>query len=104
MACVDSHFLPPRNTANPTSTPTTTAHTQNRVRDDLLDGVASPQTNPLGDGTVLLLSFGKLLLGTETLLALFDFINISDRRSKKIKNSKTSSRGNKKGKRNSRYH
>ena len=33
------------------------------------DGVTGPQTNPLGDGTVLLLGFGKLLLGAETLVA-----------------------------------
>lgn len=37
----------------------------------LPDGVASPETNPLRDGTVLLLSFGKLLLGAERLVALF---------------------------------
>lgn len=37
----------------------------------LPDGVTGPETNPLRDGTVLLLSFGKLLLGTETLLALY---------------------------------
>ena len=36
----------------------------------LPDGVTGPQTNPLGDGTVLLLGFGKLLLGAETLVAL----------------------------------
>lgn len=36
----------------------------------LPDGVASPETNPLRDGTVLLLSFGKLLLGAERLVAL----------------------------------
>lgn len=36
----------------------------------LLDCVTGPQTNPLRDGTVLSLSFGKLLLGTETLVAL----------------------------------
>lgn len=41
----------------------------------LPDGVTGPQTNPLGDGTVLLLSFGKLLLGAETLLALFGEIS-----------------------------
>lgn len=35
----------------------------------LPDGVASPETNPLRDGTVLLLSFGKLLLGAERLVA-----------------------------------
>jgi hypothetical protein len=29
------------------------------------DGVTSPQTNPLWDGSVLLLGSGKLLLGTE---------------------------------------
>lgn len=37
---------------------------------DLPDGVASAQTNPLGDGAVLTLSFGKLLLGAEGLVAL----------------------------------
>jgi hypothetical protein len=37
----------------------------------LPDGVTGPETNPLGDGTVLLLSFGKLLLGAETLVALY---------------------------------
>lgn len=36
----------------------------------LLDGVAGPQANPLRDGTVLALGFGKLLLGAETLVAL----------------------------------
>lgn len=36
----------------------------------LPDGVGGAQTNPLGDGTVLTLSFSKLLLGAETLLAL----------------------------------
>jgi hypothetical protein len=29
------------------------------------DGVAGPQANPLGNGAVLLLRFGKLLLGAE---------------------------------------
>lgn len=38
----------------------------------LPDGVASAQANPLGDGTVLTLSFGKLLLGAEGLVALLD--------------------------------
>ena len=38
----------------------------------LLDGVTGPQTNPLGDRTVLLLGFGKLLLGAETLVALYE--------------------------------
>lgn len=33
------------------------------------DGVASAQTNPLGDGTVLALSLSKLLLGAEGLVA-----------------------------------
>lgn len=33
------------------------------------DGVTGPEANPLGDRTVLLLSFGKLLLGTEGLVA-----------------------------------
>jgi hypothetical protein len=37
---------------------------------DLPDGVAGAQTDPLGDGTVLALSFGKLLLGAESLVAL----------------------------------
>lgn len=37
----------------------------------ILDGVTGPQTNPLRDGTVLLLSLSKLLLGAETLVALF---------------------------------
>jgi hypothetical protein len=37
---------------------------------DLPDGVTGPQTNPLGDRTVLLLRFGKLLLGAERLVAL----------------------------------
>lgn len=39
-------------------------------RCDLPDGVAGAQTDPLGDGTVLTLSFGKLLLGAEGLVAL----------------------------------
>lgn len=42
----------------------------------LLDGVTGPQTNPLGDRTVLLLGFGKLLLGAETLVALYKKIYI----------------------------
>ena len=33
------------------------------------DGVAGAQTDPLGDGAVLTLSFGKLLLGAEGLVA-----------------------------------
>lgn len=37
---------------------------------DLPDGVAGAQTDPLRDGTVLALSFGKLLLGAESLVAL----------------------------------
>lgn len=37
----------------------------------LPDGVSGPQTNPLGNGAVLLLGFGKLLLGTERFMALF---------------------------------
>lgn len=37
---------------------------------DLPDGVVGAQTNPLGDGAVLTLSFGKLLLGAESLVAL----------------------------------
>ena len=41
------------------------------ARLNLPDGVVRPQANPLGNGTVLLLSFGKLLLGAEGLLALF---------------------------------
>ena len=42
---------------------------------DLPDGVAGAQTNPLRDGAVLLLSFGKLLLGAESLVALYDSKN-----------------------------
>jgi hypothetical protein len=34
------------------------------------DGVTSPQSDPLGNGSVLLLSSGKLLLGTECLVGL----------------------------------
>lgn len=78
-------YVDPRNTAIPISPPPN-PNEQNRLRNDLLDGVTSPQTNPLGDRTVLLLSFGKLLLGTETLLALVESINISDRRSENIRN------------------
>lgn len=37
---------------------------------NLPDGVAGAQTNPLGDRAVLTLSFGKLLLGAESLVAL----------------------------------
>ena len=37
---------------------------------DLPDGVASAQANPLRDRAVLTLSFGKLLLGAESLVAL----------------------------------
>lgn len=39
-------------------------------RCDLPDGVAGAQADPLGDGTVLALSLGKLLLGAEGLVAL----------------------------------
>lgn len=35
------------------------------------DGVAGPQANPLRDGTVLALGLGQLLLGAETLVALW---------------------------------
>lgn len=42
-----------------------------RASRDLPDGVAGAQTNPLGDGAVLTLSFGKLLLGAEGLVALW---------------------------------
>jgi|SRR5690242_1748064 len=35
------------------------------------DGVVCPQADPLGDGTVLLLSLCKLLLGAERLLGLY---------------------------------
>jgi hypothetical protein len=35
------------------------------------DSVTGAQTDPLGNGTVLLLGLGKLLLGLEGLLALF---------------------------------
>lgn len=43
----------------------------------LPDGVASPETNPLRDGAVLLLRLSKLLLGTERLVALFRVENRS---------------------------
>lgn len=33
------------------------------------DGVTSAEANPLGNGTVLLLGFSKLLLGPESLVA-----------------------------------
>ena len=36
------------------------------------DGVARPEADPLGNRAVLLLSFGKLLLGAEGLVALLD--------------------------------
>lgn len=35
------------------------------------DGVTSPQTDPLRNGTVLLLGLRQLLLGLESLVALF---------------------------------
>jgi hypothetical protein len=38
----------------------------------LPDGVTGSQTDPLRNRTVLLLGFGKLLLGAEGLLALLD--------------------------------
>lgn len=38
----------------------------------LPDGVTGSQADPLRDRTVLLLGFGKLLLGAEGLLALLD--------------------------------
>lgn len=41
-----------------------------KQRCDLPDGVVGAQTDPLGDGAVLTLSFGKLLLGAEGLVAL----------------------------------
>ena len=44
---------------------------------NLPDVVVGPQTNPLGDRTVLLLGFGKLLLGAETLVALYEKKNLS---------------------------
>lgn len=37
---------------------------------DVPNGVTGPQTDPLGDGAVLLLRFGKLDLGAERLLGL----------------------------------
>jgi hypothetical protein len=40
------------------------------VRCCVPDGVAGPQADPLGNGTVLLLRAGKLLLGAEGLLGL----------------------------------
>lgn len=46
--------------------------TQNdsKLRGSLPNGVPSSETDPLRDGTVLLLRFGKLLLGAERLVAL----------------------------------
>lgn len=41
------------------------------ARGNSLDGVSSPQANPLRDRTVLLLRLGELLLGAERLVALF---------------------------------
>ena len=43
------------------------------VRDVVVvpDGVASAKANPLGNGTVLLLRLGELLLRAESLVALF---------------------------------
>ena len=47
------------------------AHISEFARGEYLpDSVASAQANPLGDGAVLTLSFGKLLLGAERLVAL----------------------------------
>lgn len=43
---------------------------EQRVGEAVPDGVARPQADPLRDGAVLLLSFGKLLLGAEGLVAL----------------------------------
>jgi hypothetical protein len=40
------------------------------VREGLPDGVASSQSNPLRNGSVLLLGFRKLLLRAEGLVAL----------------------------------
>lgn len=40
------------------------------VRRVVPDGVVGPQANPLGDGAVLLLRAGKLLLGAEGLVGL----------------------------------
>lgn len=51
--------------------PTSENQEKHGARLNLPDGVIRPQANPLGNGTVLLLSFGKLLLGAEGLLALF---------------------------------
>ena len=41
------------------------------------DGVTGPETNPLRNRTVLLLGFGKLLLGAEGLLGLFFMISLA---------------------------
>jgi hypothetical protein len=41
------------------------------VRGNIPDGVTGAKTDPLGDGAVLLLSFGELHLGAEGLLGLF---------------------------------
>jgi hypothetical protein len=47
-----------------------------RVEEAVPDGVARPQADPLRDGAVLLLSFRKLLLGAEGLVALWN-VNIA---------------------------
>lgn len=41
------------------------------------DGVASAEPDPLGDGSVLLLGLGQLLLDTESLVALYGKIVVS---------------------------
>jgi hypothetical protein len=43
----------------------------NEAVENVPDSVTGPQADPLGDGTVLLLGFGKLLLGAERLLRLY---------------------------------
>lgn len=57
---------------NPTDRTVQTHHEEEGYlqQGDLPDGVAGAQANPLGDGPVLALSFGNLLLGAEGLVAL----------------------------------
>lgn len=51
--------------------------TSRRQKSVVPDGVTGPETNPLRNRTVLLLGFGKLLLGAEGLLGLFTTFRIS---------------------------
>lgn len=65
VAYVPSFSIPPG--------PTSMRDVQERRKEVCLpDGVTGSQADPLRDRTVLLLGFGKLLLGAEGLLALLD--------------------------------